>query len=399
MSRIPAQWLKSILLTIYAKPAITRDEIIRNTGLNPASVSQALQHLSSSGTILKVGELKSSGGRRRGVLKLNPEAGYFVAVDLETSRIRYALTNLVGDIRYRWEQELEFGKGVDVTDLLHGMEMVQRNLMEWQYSRLLGVGISCPGIIHENGCVTAVNLGWKEFPLTEKLREATSLPVALETACRSYVLAERWLGCAQGFDNCIYIEIGKGVGAGIVVNGRYLEGRDHMAGEFGHITIDSAASDLCHCGKRACLEAIASSSSVVRQYCEISRLSAVGKDRVRLSDVFENARNNEPAALSVIDRASKALGLGLSHLIILFNPALIILGGELLQGEDLLVPRIKRALAAHLPEFVKETEVTVTSLGLDIGLKGAAFCAFRNSVSDPDLIKKLCTPLTETIAV
>jgi len=213
MSRIPAQWLKSILLTIYAKPAITRDEIIRSTGLNPASVSQALQHLSSSGTILKVGELKSSGGRRRGVLKLNPEAGYFVAVDLETSRIRYALTNLVGDIRYRWEQELEFGKGVDVTDLLHGMEMVQRNLMEWQYSRLLGVGISCPGIIHENGCVTAVNLGWKEFPLTEKLREATSLPVALETACRSYVLAERWLGCAQGFDNCIYIEIGKGVGA------------------------------------------------------------------------------------------------------------------------------------------------------------------------------------------
>ena len=145
MSRIPAPWLKSILLTIYPKPAITRDEIIRSTGLNPASVSQALQHLLSSGTVLKVGELKSRGGRRREVLKLNPEAGYFIAVDLETARIRYALTNLVGDIRYRWEQELEFGKGVDVADLLHGMEMVQRNLMDWQYSRLLAVGISCPG--------------------------------------------------------------------------------------------------------------------------------------------------------------------------------------------------------------------------------------------------------------
>ncbi len=399
MSRIPAPWLKSILLTIYPKPAITRDEIIRATGLNPASVSQALQHLLSSGTVLKVGELKSSGGRRREVLKLNPEAGYFIAVDLETARIRYALTNLVGDIRYRWEQELEFGRGVDVADLLHGMEMVQRNLMEWQSSRLLAVGISCPGIIHENRRVTAVNLGWHKFPLAEKLKEATNLPLSLETACRAYVLAERWLGCAQRVDNCIYIEIGRGVGAGIVVDGRYLEGQDHMAGEFGHLTIDASAADPCHCGKRGCLEAIASSSGILRQYCERVHLSKVEKDRLRLGDVFECARENDPVAIAVIDRASHALGLGLSHLIVLFNPALIILGGDLLQGEDLLVPRISAALASHTPEFVKKTKVSVTNLGLDIGLKGAAFLAFHNAVSHPDLIRKLCAPVVETIAV
>jgi hypothetical protein len=75
------------------------------------------------------------------------------------------------------------------------------------------------------------------------------------------------------------------------------------------------------------------------------------------------------------------------------------LGGDLLQGEDLLVPRIKKALAAHTPEFVKKTQVSVTSLGLDIGLKGAAFLAFQNSVSHPDLIQKLCAPVMETIAV
>src|SRR6267142_791101 len=182
MSRIPAPWLKSILLTIYPKPAITRDEIIRSTRLNPASVSQALQHLLSLGTV--------------------------------------------------------------------------------------SVGISCPGIIHENRRVTAVNLGWRKFPLSEKLKEATQLPLSLETACRAYVLAERWLGCAQGVDNCIYIEIGRGVGAGIVVDGRYLEVHDHMAGEFGHITIDASADDPCHCGKRGCLEAIASSSGILRQYRE-----------------------------------------------------------------------------------------------------------------------------------
>src|SRR5882762_2266927 len=281
MSRIPAPWLKSILLTIYPKPAITRDEIIRSTGLNPASVSQALQHLLSSGTVLKVGELKSRGGRRREVLRLNPEAGYFIAVDLERARIRYALTNLVGDIRYRWEQELEFGAGLEVSDLLRGLQMVQRNLASWQHSRLLAVGISCPGFIHENGLVTAVNLGWRKFPLSEKLQEATSLPFFLCTACRAYILAERRLGRAQGCDHCIYIEAGKGLGAGIVAGGKYLEGRDHMAGELGHMTVEPGATDPCNCGKRGCLEAIASSSAIVRQYCAAS--GAVSRDHVRLN--------------------------------------------------------------------------------------------------------------------
>ncbi len=385
------------MLTLYQRSAITRDEIVRSTGLNPASVSHALQRLLSSGTIVKVGELKSSGGRRREVLKLNPEAGYFVAVDLERTRIRYALTNLVGDIRYRWEQELDVGMDVAVSNLLRGLEMVQRNLAPWQSSRLLAVGISCPGFIHEDGLVTAVNLGWRRFPLAEKLKEATALPLFLDTACRAYVQAERRLGCAQGCDSCIYIEIGKGIGAGIVTDGDYLDGRDHMAGEFGHITIDPTAADPCNCGKQGCLEAIASSSGMVRQYKDVSGLSAAGKDHVRLSDIFEDARKNEPVALSVIDRASKALALGLSHLIMIFNPALIILGGDLLQGEDLMVPRIKRGVSAHLPDFVRETEIRVTSLGLDIGLKGAAFLAFQNSLTDPKLMNKLCAPLTEEI--
>lgn len=284
-----------------------------------------------------------------------------------------------------------------MSDLLRGLKMVQRNLAPWEYSRLLAAGISCPGFIQEDGLVTAVNLGWRRFPLAEKLKEATSLPLFLDTACRAYVLAERRLGCAQGCDNCIFIEIGKGIGAGIVMDGRYLDGRDHMAGEFGHITIDPAAVDPCNCGKRGCLEAISSSSAIVRQYKNICGLSAAGNDGIRLNDIFEKARNNEAAALSVIDRASQALALGLSHLIMIFNPGLIILGGDLLQGEDLLVPRIKSMIPAHLPEFAKETEIRVTSLGLDIGLKGAAFLAFQNSVGHPELMKKLCSPLAETI--
>ena len=124
MRKVPDQWLSSILLSMYQRPAVTREEIIRATQLNGGSVSQALRYLMDSGTILKIGELKSKAGRRRDVLKLNPEAGYFIAVDLETARIRYALTSLVGDIRFRWEQELDFEQGPHIANLLAGIEIL-----------------------------------------------------------------------------------------------------------------------------------------------------------------------------------------------------------------------------------------------------------------------------------
>jgi Transcriptional regulator/sugar kinase len=399
MRKIPEQWLSSILLSMYQRPAVTREEIIRSTLLNGGSVSQALRYLMDSGTILKIGELKSKAGRRRDVLKLNPDAGYFIAVDLETARIRYALTSLVGDIRFRWEQELDFAQGPDLTKLLYGLEMVQRNLEPWQQSRLLAVGISCPGMIEDDRLVTAVNLGWHRFPLLERLSEAISFPVFLGASCRAYVLAEQGAGSARNTSNCVYVELGKGIGAGIVIDRRYLEGNHHMAGEFGHITIDPSSDSQCNCGKRGCLEALASISSIVRQYAQLSGDSSLGENGTHLGEVFEKARRNDPVALKVLDTVVKAIGLGISHLVLLFNPALVILGGELLLGEDLLLPGIRRELARHLPEFFGPPEVIVTSLGLDIGLKGAALLAFQNSVTNTDFLRKFTTPLTEAIVM
>lgn len=399
MPKVAEQWLKDVLVALYQHQAATRDEIIRTTRLNPASVSHALQYLLRTGTIQKLGLLASRGGRRREVLKLNPEAGYFLAIDLEATRIRFALTNLIGDIRYRYEQEWQFGRELDVRCLRDGLKLVQRNLAAWQRTRVLAVGIAYPGVMDAAGRVSAVNLGWRKFPLPEKLQQVTSLPVFLESSCRTYVLAERWLGQAQGCPNCIFVELGKGIGAGIVAGDQYLEGSDQAAGEFGHITIDERAADECLCGKRGCLEAIASGPNIIRQYAELVDGAGGPGKSIPLGLIFEHARNNDPTALEVVDRASRALGMGLSHLVLLFNPDLIILGGDLMQGEDLLLPRIRKELSAHVPEFLRTASLRVTSLGQDIGLKGAASLAFRNSVQNSSLLKGLCKPISETLNV
>jgi len=396
MTKVADQWLQDVLIAVYQRPAVTRGEITRATGLNPASVSHALRFLVNNGTIQKMGALQSRGGRRREVLKLNAESGYFVAVDLETTRLRVALTNLIGDVRYRQEEDLEFGQELDLQCLAQALDRVQRNLAPWQRSRILALGLSYPGVTDDAGRVTAVNLGWHKFPLAEKMRQITSLPVYLETSCRTYALAERWIGLAQDTPHCIFVEIGKGVGAGILADDRYLAGSSHMAGELGHVSVEPGAADQCNCGKQGCLEAIVSSSNIVRQYYESVDGGRVPAG-VAVNAIFEKARHDDPAALRVIDRVSRALGLALSHLILLFNPRLIVLGGDVTQGDDMLLPRIRKELERHVPEFIRGTELCVTRLGQDIGLKGAALLAFRNSVRNPVLLKKLCKPIAETM--
>jgi predicted NBD/HSP70 family sugar kinase len=166
-----------------------------------------------------------------------------------------------------------------------------------------------------------------------------------------------------------------------------------MAGEIGHLTIDPDAEDQCGCGKKGCLEAIASSPNIVRQYCE-----RTGHRRqmraLRVTDVFERARSKDAAALTVVERAGRAIGIALSHAVNLLNPEIVILGGDLAAGEDLLLPAIQAQLARHvLPELMEGLRITTSGLGLDMRLRGAGALAFRKTLADPALLKKLCSPV------
>jgi len=155
MRKIADQWLRDILLVLYQRRHVTRAEIIQDTGLNPASVSHALRFLLDHGTVLKVGDLESEGGRKPEVLNLNPEAAYFVAIDLEGQRIRFALMNLAGDLRYRWEEDLEWGEPLDVNKLFIGIAKLLRNLDARQHGRVLAAGVSYPGLLDTQGRLTA----------------------------------------------------------------------------------------------------------------------------------------------------------------------------------------------------------------------------------------------------
>ncbi|MCE5309066.1 MAG: ROK family protein [Acidobacteriales bacterium] len=395
MVKVATQWVRDILGTLYQRRTITRPEIIESTRLNPASVSHALRALLESGTILKIGELESHGGRRRELLSLNAEAAYFVAVDLEGTRVRFALTNLVGDIRCRFGGDLEFGQQLEIGTILDGIQAVLQSLDPIQLSRVLAVGVSHPGMEDQQGRITAVNLNWFDFPLLEALQSSLDLPVFLEDAHRTCILAERWLGAAQESDNCMYVIVGNGIGVGGFVDGHLLQGHEGNAGELGHIVIDPDAPDLCKCGKRGCLEAVASCPNIVRQYFESADHDVSHLSGYRVPEVFERARQGDPDALRAVRRASKYLGLAFSYLANLFNPEVIVIGGDIVHGQDLVLPIVREELSRYaLPRSNSGLEVKVSSLGLDIGLRGAAALAFRRSLGNSALLRKMCSPLS-----
>ena len=391
MPKVANQWLQEILRLLYKRRAATRGDIIEATGLNPASVSQALRLLLNRGTVLKVGEKQSNGGRPSHVLSLNPEAGYFAAVDLEGRRIRFALSNFIGDVRCRWEEDFEQGRPLPVDKLTSGVSRVLEDLNDVQRSRLIALGVSYPGLLDQEGRLTAFNLGWHKFPFLTELRGALDMPVFAEHDKHSCVLAERWLGSAQNYRHGLFVIVERGIGIGVFLDGKPVDGWRGMMGEVGHCTVEPDAPDLCVCGRRGCVEAIASSGNIVRQYRE---RTGETDERLRVTDVFERARRGDPAAKAVLERAGKALGQALAYAIQFLDPEIVIFGGDIIPGEDVLLPIVKEEIArCTLPEVLSGVKMTVSSLGHDIRLRGAVSMAFRTSLRNPTLLEKMCAPV------
>jgi predicted NBD/HSP70 family sugar kinase len=389
--RVSQRWVKEILATLYRLSPATRADIAAKTTLNNASVSRALQLLMDAEIIRKLGERESGGGRPREVLSLNPDAGSFVAIDLEGVTVRFAHTDLLGGILRRWEEVVPLSEPLPVKKLFDGVDVVLRELTPSQREGVLAIGVSFPGLLDERGLLTAVNLGWHEVALEPLLRERYDLPVFLERDEGTCIRAERSHGAAGEARNWIYLLASNGIGVGIVVDGHHLFGHNHMAGELGHMVIDPSSPARCGCGKRGCLETVATTPAIIRHYAELTGGHPVELTRTSLAEIFARARRGDAAAASSIERAGKAIGVALSHAVNLLNPELIVLGGDLAAGDDLLTPLITGELQRHtLPQLLAPVRIVASELGPDIRLRGAASLAFHGCLSNPELLARLC---------
>ncbi len=212
--------------------------------------------------------------------------------------------------------------------------------------RFLGVGIGSPGPLdRKRGLVIFTpNLGWRDFPLRDRVQDGVKLPATLDNDANCATLGEWWIGAAKGARDVVGLTIGTGIGGGLILDGRLYHGASDVAGELGHATIDSTGR-RCGCGNYGCLEAYASGPAIAERAREAlaggeeSIMPAmVQGDLAKLTAalVYEAARRDDDLALHVVRETARFLGAGVANLLNIFNPEVVVLAGGVTQAGDAL---------------------------------------------------------------
>ncbi len=241
-----------------------------------------------------------------------------------------------------------------------------------------GIGIIVPGWVnHKARTVWAPNIrGWDHIPLQQMLADKIPLPIILDSDRSGYVKGEGWLGIARGLKDVVFVAVGTGIGAGILVNGEIVHGHDDLAGAVGWLALNPQFQEIY--SRMGCFEAEASGGSVDRIGREA--LGVASSTTVTAKEVLEAADSGNVVAAEIVNRISVYLGMGVANLISTLNPEMIVLGGGLFQTAGLLLNRVREeCLRWAQPIAVRRTRIEISSLGERAGLAGAARIALDNT--------------------
>lgn len=252
-------------------------------------------------------------------------------------------------------------------------------------SRLVGVGIGCGGPMSwPDGRVSPLNIpSWREFPLRDRLREQfPGLPVHLHNDAICVAVAEHWLGAGRESGNMIGMVVSTGVGGGLILNGRLIDGSTGNAGHIGHVLVhpdEDPAEARCQCGAVGCLEAVASGPRLSAWAVRRGWRADAPDDRRTGRDLVEDARSGDAIALSALARAGRALGIAIASATVLCDLELAAIGGGLAEAGPLLFDPLRESLRERVGlGFAQQIRAVPAALGRDVGLVGAAGLIYRS---------------------
>lgn len=310
---------------------------------------------------------------------------WFVGIDIGGTTIKMAFIDQFGEIVTKWEIVTNCeNEGKEIPAEISKEIFKKIDELNEPKEKLAGIGVGAPGFINmDTGFIyKAVNIGWTDFPLKDRLEVETGLSVVIDNDANLAAIGEMWRGAGDGAKNLLAVTLGTGVGGGLIANGQILHGVNGMAGEIGHITSLATGGAPCNCGKTGCLETIASATGIARIATERvkehqdSELAAIYNCEKRLTakDVFDKAKIGDPLALEVVDEISFHLGLAIANLANAINPEKIVIGGGVSKVGDLLIENIKKYFQAYaLPRVSAGAQITVATLGNDAGVIGAVW--------------------------
>ena len=276
-------------------------------------------------------------------------------------------------------------KGRDAEDILDDMAELSKKLMnELNVTEkdIEAIGVGLPGMIDKKKGISiyANNLKFNITNIVEEMQKRIDLPCYIENDANCAAIGENVCGVAYGNENLIYITIGTGLGAGIIINGKVFDGSFGGGGEAGHMVI-VAEGEECTCGRKGCWEAYASASALRREgriaaaKYPNSKIYDLVDGNIKLIDaktVFDAADLGDEVAIEIIDMYIKYLAVGLVNLVNIFQPEAIIIGGGVCAQGDKLINPLKEILSKRVYGGQLKTKLCIATLGNDAGIVGAA---------------------------
>ncbi|GAA3973509.1 ROK family transcriptional regulator [Thermobifida alba] len=366
-----------VIAALRRSGTLTQAEIARATGLSAASVSNIVRDLRSMGTV-SVRETSSNGRRARAVSLLRPP-GVLVAVDFTHSRVTAALGDTQG--RVLQEESIAYDVAEDpvrgvrravwLTETLLTQARVDRSMVSGAAASVPGPVDPVSGLVGDITCMPH----WAGFNPGAELRERLGLTVQVDNDANLCALAEVAEGAARGLEHVVYVNVSQGVGAGVVIGGRLFRGANGNAGEIGHIGLDERGP-VCRCGNRGCLETLVGAPYLLDMLPQQGRVG----HGAALLDLIEAARQGDPGCRRIIAEAGAALGRGVAIVVNMFNPQMVIVGGEIAEAGELLLDPMRRAMElGALGNALAELRLVPGELGRRAALRGALRSALAST--------------------
>lgn len=370
-----------VLDAVRRSGPLARTEVARRTSLAKPTVSAIVDELLTEGLVHEVGVGKSTaaGGRPPTYLDFDVTRDAYVGVHIGVDETTVAVADGRGTIVATCSRRSAIGS--PARSLGHVEALLHDALAESRIGRstIRHATIVLPGLVdRETGmCVLAPNLRWEDVPVAQLFGDALRLPVTVWNTPHASAFAESREGAARDVDTFVWLYVGPGVGSAIVQDGELVTGTRGFAGEIGHCRVADEGR-RCHCGKYGCLEVYTSAEAIALAARDAGVPSRA--QTPRLADVVRAAREGHAGAVRVLDEAGHMLGLGVSYLVSILNPELVVVGGESAEAFDFLLEPLRGALAQDALE-AEQVPVIASGVEGDAAVVGAVLLAFEAGVA------------------
>lgn len=382
-----AQLKNLIVKQLYFDTALSCAELSELFDKSIPSITKAVNELIADGFVVEHGYAPSSGGRRPLLYAIKPDAMYILAVAMDQLSTRIQLLDLLNrPVADSFTFDLKLLNNDEALDIL--IKSMNNYIIKSGIpkEKIAGVGMGMPGFVNVRQGInyTYLNSGGKN--LNQYLKEKLGLPVYIDNDSSLIALAEQRFGIAKAQQNVMVINLGWGIGLGMIVNGEIFRGHNGFAGELSHIPI-SEDDALCACGKRGCLETVASMQVVAEKAIEginsgratSVKCTTTAPSKTLLDDILDAAEKGDQFAIELLSDSAYKIGKALAILIHIMNPQTIVLSGRGARAGKILLAPIQQALHKYcIPRLAESTQLLISNLGFDAELIGSAVLMMEN---------------------